>query len=103
MDSKTEVAPSLRASTVAYFAVGGLLLVLPLLLILTWGSSSCTQGFNVPIYCVSRSEFKFSASFLPFVMLMGGVMIAYKMKSISDSLKPPDEEDGANDERDLDN
>jgi hypothetical protein len=100
MDSKTKIEPPLRATTVAYFALGALLLVLPLLLILTWGSSSCNQGFNVPSYCVSRSEFKFSASFLPFVMLMGGLIIGYKMKTISDSLKPPDEEDGENRESD---
>lgn len=86
--------------SIRYFTVGAALLVVPLIVIITLGSPACTQGPSVPSYCVSSSTFKFLSSFLPFVMVVGGVLIGYRMKKISDSLKPEDDED---EEREDDN
>ncbi len=92
-------------TSIAYFSLGTFLLVVPLLLILLWGSSSCVAGssttFYRPFYCASNQLFHISTEFFPFVMIVGGVLVGYRMKMISESLAPPKDEE-ENDADDLD-
>jgi low affinity Fe/Cu permease len=89
--SRMQTLPQ-KNNTLASFAIGAALLVVPLILILVWGSSACMQTF-APSYCISTKTFMTVSSFLPFVMLVGGVLIGYRMKKIADSLTPRDEPD----------
>jgi hypothetical protein len=92
-----------RNSVIGFFVVGGMLLVIPFTLVMVWGSSICspaqTLSAGPPLYCPSPVVFKSFISFFPFLMVIGGVLIGYNLKRISDSLLPPKEErDEANTE-----
>lgn len=79
---------------ISFFVIGGILLVLPLALILFWNSSGCYAiGSRVEGYCPSSYEFRILLSFLPFLMLVGGVLIGYNLKKVSDRFSPPEEEE----------
>jgi hypothetical protein len=90
MQSTNSSPRSLKS--IGYFSVGAVLLVLPLALVLLWGSASCSTNGPTPAYCVSPQTLKMAGSFFPFVMLIGAVLIGYRMKKISDSLLPQEEE-----------
>jgi hypothetical protein len=87
------------ASTLSYLATGAVLLIVPVALISVWGSQNCTTS-PAASYCIPSKDFKVAIDFLPFLMLIGGILIGYKMKKISDSLlPPPDEEEAQNRDR----
>ncbi len=58
------------------------MLVAPLGVVLS-AANVCKSN---PAPCVNSIAYKDSVTFLPYVMIGGGVMIAYNMKRISDSL-----------------
>jgi hypothetical protein len=70
------------------------MLVLPLALVVS-SNPSCNPGSA----CSKSTLEKFGISLIPYVMIAGGIIIAYNMKKLSDSLRPPepvgDEETGS--------
>ncbi|MCL4519124.1 MAG: hypothetical protein M1587_08010 [Thaumarchaeota archaeon] len=76
-----------KRSLATFFAIGGMMLVLPLALVLAT-NPVCTP--NTETICSTSSAYKFVLSFFPYVMLAGGLIIGYNMKRIADSVKPVD-------------
>jgi hypothetical protein len=83
-----------RDSILAFFVIGALLLVIPLFLVLFVGEpcAGLLPGLSgIPI-CATLL-YKQVVAALPYFMLVGGVIIGYNLKRVSDSLLPPVEED----------
>jgi hypothetical protein len=77
----------------AFFAVGAILLVAPMALVFFWTPDpTCTHSAQRASLCNSEI-YNRTISFLPFVMLAGGAMIAFNMKRISDANKVLSEEE----------
>lgn len=74
-----------KASIIKFFTVGGLLLVMPLVVVLDWPTNSCVT--SAVDFCMGSHAYKMMTNFLPYVMVVGGVLIGYNMKRISDSLR----------------
>ncbi len=95
----------MRNSVIIFFAVGFLLLLVPLALVVVWNQFGCTTGSLshsvMTTYCPSVGVFKSAYSLFPFLMLIGGVLVGYNLKRISDSLLPPrdDDEESENEEK----
>lgn len=89
---KVKRAPS-RDSIVALFVAGALLLVVPLFFVLSFGAQPCGQPRPLGASCSLPALYKGVVSILPYVMIIGGVLIAYNFKRISDSLLPRDEDE----------
>ncbi len=53
----------------------------------TWNSQACSD-FSISEKCSGALIFSQTISFLPFVMIIGGVLVGYNLKRISDSLEP---------------
>ncbi|MGI0078786.1 MAG: hypothetical protein ACRECH_04110 [Nitrososphaerales archaeon] len=85
-------APS-KDSIVAFFIMGTLLLLVPLFLALSFVAQPCAIPRTIGSSCTIPPLFKEVLSALPFVMIIGGVMIGYNLKRISDSLLPREEDE----------
>jgi hypothetical protein len=85
-----------RKSVVILFAVGAILLAAPLGTVLT-EYSICRSDSSA---CIHSEDYRYLVSAFPYIMLAGGILIAYNMKRISDSInRPLDEgEEGTDDE-----
>jgi len=71
-----------RRGVVLLFAIGSLMLVVPLGTILT-ENSMCKAN---PTSCINTQSYRYLVSAFPYIMIAGGLMIAYNMKRISDSI-----------------
>ena len=93
-----------RASIAKFFIVGGLLLVTPMVFVFNWPSQGCNTSFEN--FCSGSQFYRTSVTILPYVMVIGGVIIGYNMKRISDSINTKDsheeEEEESNDPGDGD-
>ncbi len=78
-----------RDSLIAFFLVGAVLLLAPLILVLVLGAHTCSV-VAVGDACTLTSIYKVIFPSLPYIMLVGGVLIGYNLKRISDSLLPPE-------------
>ncbi len=78
-----------RNSLVALFVMGAILLLIPLIFILLVGGHACNVGVLVNS-CTLPSNYRIMVPALPYLMVVGGVLIGYNMKRISDSLLPQD-------------
>jgi len=85
-----------RASVIKFFVVGGLLLVTPLVAVMNWPTRGCE--FSTENVCFGSEAYKVSVTLLPYVMLIGGVIIGYNMKRISDSMNESGERRGNREE-----
>lgn len=94
--SRVSKAPS-RDSIIAFFVIGALLLFVPLSFAFYFGSQPCDIPLPYGASCPPPLLYKEIAPALPFVMIIGGVLIGYNLKRISDSLLPSDEEEGEQD------
>lgn len=85
-----------RNSVLIFFIAGAIFLVVPMILVLFWDGPSCGFGDKFSVvpndYCLSPHLLKSFASFFPFLMVIGAVLIGYNLKRISDSYLPPKEE-----------
>jgi hypothetical protein len=83
------------------------MLGIPLVLVLLFGNTGCTSSslaLNPLSICHSSKASGRIIEFLPFLMIIGGVLIAYNMKKISDSFLPEkDLSDEENEEEQEDN
>jgi hypothetical protein len=96
-NGETEGAPS-KKSLLIYFAVGAVLLVTPLVLVFAWAPDpSCPSAAEARTnLCRGSPEvYNRTISFLPFVMVAGGAIIAFNMKRLSDAnrILPSEEEE----------
>ena len=74
-----------KASIIKFFTVGGLLLVVPLVAVIDWPTTGC--DISAVNFCTGSHAYRMMTTFLPYVMVIGGVLIGYNMKRISDSLR----------------
>ncbi|MHB8568211.1 MAG: hypothetical protein ACYC7D_09130 [Nitrososphaerales archaeon] len=83
------------------FVIGGLLLVSPLLIVVNWPSKGCES--SNPSYCSVSPFYRTAVTILPYFMIIGGVIIGYNMKRISDSInsKSQEEEESGEDSGDV--
>jgi hypothetical protein len=90
---RLSTSPSRRSLTI-FFVVGAVLLVSPLLTVMLWNPDPACQASPARgNFCTASNElYNRTISFLPFVMLIGGVIIAFNMKRIADSSRPATEE-----------
>jgi hypothetical protein len=96
-----------RASLVALFIVGALLLAGPLLLVVGWAPSSTSPRYCSSLFssfCKNKELYQTSAEVLPYVMLVGGAVIAYGIRRVANSVsldsKQPDDDIGEHEEED---
>jgi hypothetical protein len=75
---------------ITVFVLGAVLLFVPLILVVGFSSIACNVGTSSCIPFLYKMLFPA----LPYVMIVGGVLIGYNMKRISDSLLPEDEDEG---------
>lgn len=89
--------PPNKNSVLIFFMTGFLLLIIPLVLMLFWNEIGCATEVlghsTLSSYCPSIGIFKSADSFFPFLMVIGGVLVGYNLKRISDSFLPPPEDD----------
>ena len=73
-----------RESVIALFVFGFLLMGLPVIFVAYWPSGSdCVSGLSRDI-CTGTEFYGASVRFLPYVMLIGGVLVGWVMKRIAD-------------------
>jgi hypothetical protein len=87
-----------RKSIIALFAVGSLMLVIPLAVVL--GSVQLCRSDTTTCFRSEPVRVIFTA--FPYVMIGGGVLVGYNMKRVSDSITYDPKRDAA-DEEDGDN
>jgi len=80
-----------KGSIFVFFIIGGLLVGLPLILVLTWSSTPCRGA--VQVFCLGSHLYRMSVLIFPYVMLSGGAIIGYNMKRISDMIFASQEEE----------
>jgi len=80
-----------QTSIIFYFLIGGALLVSPLVVVSNWNPQVCSSNSLGQQKCSTPIVYSQTVSFLPFMMVVGGLLIGYNMKRISDSLRPHDE------------
>lgn len=85
-----------KSSIIKFFVVGSILLVSPIVLAAFWQTTSCNHEFED--LCLGSQFYKSSISFLPYVMIIGGLIIGFNMKRISDSIIANEKEDSDTDE-----
>lgn len=87
-------------SVIIFFVSGLVLLLVPLTLILVWSGPACglAEGQKSGEFCPTHQLFDTFVSLFPFLMVIGGVLIGYNLKRISDSLLPPKEADDGEDD-----
>jgi len=86
-----------RKSVVIFFAVGAILLAAPLGTVLS-ENAVCRSNAST---CIHSEDYRYLVSAFPYIMLAGGILIAYNMKRISDSINRPidnEDEEGTDDE-----
>jgi hypothetical protein len=89
-----------KNSMLVFFVAGAILLILPLILIIIWDSPNCAftqSNLAANSFCLSPHLLKGFASFSPFVMVVGAILIGYNLKRISDSFLPPVEDSDESD------
>ncbi|MGA2874967.1 MAG: hypothetical protein ABSE82_05420 [Nitrososphaerales archaeon] len=74
---------------VRLFVIGGILLVVPLILIIS-ADTVCTGGAT---FCLSSSTIRIIDAIFPYPMLAGGLLIGYGMKKIADSKQEESEDE----------
>jgi hypothetical protein len=84
-----------RRGVILLFAIGSLMLVVPLGTILT-ENSMCKSS---PAACIDSQSYRYLVSAFPYIMIAGGLLIAYNMKRISDSINYEDDEEAERDDR----
>jgi hypothetical protein len=77
-----------KKSVVVLFTVGAIMLVAPLSTVLFENSNCKADSYS----CVHSEDYRYLVSAFPYVMLGGGVLIAFNMKRVSDYLNPPEDE-----------
>ncbi len=87
-----------RRSILRFFVIGFCLMLIPLAMILFWNQMGCYAQIlghaAVSHYCLPGNLDKSMELFLPFIMIVGGAMVGYNLKRISDSnLPPPDDKE----------
>jgi hypothetical protein len=81
--SSTTKRPEMtRKSIFVLFAIGSLMLVIPLGTVLT-ENSICRSSASA---CIHSDGYRYLISSFPYVMIGGGLLIGYNMKRISDSI-----------------
>ncbi len=85
-----------RKSVVILFAVGAIMLAVPLGTVLSQ-NAICKSDTSS---CFHSKDYGYLVSAFPYIMLGGGVLIGFNMKRISDAVNAPveDESEGADDE-----
>lgn len=83
--------PRFHRSTIQLLIIGVLLLLIPLTIVLSAGSSCNANGSG----CISNGEDKIINDAFPFPMIAGGLLIGYGMKRIADSKREDDDEEGS--------
>jgi hypothetical protein len=78
-----------RKSVIIFFAIGAVLLAVPVGAVLT-ENALCRVD---TVSCIHTGDYRFLISTFPYVMLGGGVLIAFNMKRISDSINAPDNDE----------
>jgi hypothetical protein len=80
-----------KRSVVILFTVGAIMLAAPVGTVLSENSACRTDTSS----CIHSEAYRYLVSSFPYVMLGGGILIAYNMKRISDSINSPalDDED----------
>ena len=78
-----------RKFFVRLFVIGGILLVVPLILIIS-ADSVCTGGATG---CLSSSTIRIIDTIFPYPMLAGGLLIGYGMKKVADSKQEESEDE----------
>jgi hypothetical protein len=89
-----------KNSMLAFFVVGAILMITPLTLIIIWDNPNCAfaqTSLASNSFCLSPHLLKGFASFSPFVMVVGAILIGYNLKRISDSFLPPVEDSDESD------
>jgi hypothetical protein len=85
-----------KNSIIRFFVVGFALMIIPVVLILFWNHLGCfSQSLEhsvVSNYCLPGNLDKNMEALLPFIMVVGGVLVGYNIKRISDSNVPPPED-----------
>ena len=73
-----------RRYVVVLFVFGFLLMGLPVIFVMYWPSGSeCVSGLSRAI-CAGTEFYRASVGFLPYVMVIGGILVGYVMKRIAD-------------------
>jgi len=80
-----------RKSVIVFFAVGILMVCIPLVIVFGWSAETC-RG-TVQDFCLGSKLYRTSTTILPYVMLIGGAVIAFNMKRVSDMIYSSDEDD----------
>jgi hypothetical protein len=80
-----------RRDVILLFAIGSLMLVIPLGTILT-ENSMCRANASS---CINSESYRYLVSSFPYVMIAGGLLIGYNMKRISDSINYDDQDEEA--------
>jgi len=91
-DSHPKRGELTRRSILLFFLIGGVLLVVPLVIVFSWDPRTCTST-PVGLSCKVPSVYAATVRFLPFVMILGGVIVAFNLKRISDSMRLHEEEE----------
>jgi len=78
-----------RKFFVRLFAIGGILLVVPLILIIS-ADTVCTGG---AVGCPNSSTIRIIDTIFPYPMLLGGLLIGYGMKKVTDSKQEESEDE----------
>jgi hypothetical protein len=79
---RTAIPEVNKKSVVILFAVGAIMLVAPLSTVLSENSSCKADAAS----CIHSEDYRYLVSAFPYIMLGGGVLIAYNMKRISDAI-----------------
>jgi len=73
-----------KRSVLAVFLIGGLMVVVPFLLVLNWSSNTCSA--DLLNFCRGSQFYKTARTIFPYLMLAGGAIVGYNMKRVYDSL-----------------
>jgi hypothetical protein len=84
-----------RRGVILLFAIGSLMLVIPLGIVLAENS---TCGAN-PTECIHSEAYRYLVSSFPYIMIGGGLLIAYNMKKISDSINAEEADEESDETR----
>lgn len=84
-----------RRGVLFLFAIGALMLVIPLGTVLAENSACRANSAE----CIHSEAYRYLVSSFPYIMIGGGLLIGYNMKRISDSINAEEVDEESDDTR----
>ncbi|MFI5420420.1 MAG: hypothetical protein ACHQ1H_05590 [Nitrososphaerales archaeon] len=84
-----------RRGVILLFAIGSLMLVIPLGTVLAENSVCRANSLE----CIHSEAYRYLVSSFPYLMIGGGLLIGYNMKRISDSINAEEEDEESDESR----